>query len=110
MVVIDTVEPNTPYLDLLDDTGRNNDDNITKDNTPNVSMTTSDPNIDFAKLLFADNLKFRIYDRFQTSAKEVLIYDSAQDSAADAITSWLASRRCSRRRRSSRRRCRSCCR
>ena len=45
MVVIDTVEPNTPFLDLIDDTGRNNNDNITKDNTPRVTMTSTDPNI-----------------------------------------------------------------
>jgi hypothetical protein len=85
-IVIDTVEPNTPFLDLLDDTGRHNDDNITKDNTPQASMTTTDPNIALAQLLFTDNLKFRIFDRFQASAAEVLIYDSAQDAAADAVT------------------------
>ena len=34
MVVIDTLEPNTPFLDLLDDTGRSDNDNITQDNTP----------------------------------------------------------------------------
>lgn len=84
MVVIDTVEPNTPFLDLLDDTGRHNDDNITKNNKPSFSMTTTDPNIAFSKLLFTDNFKFRVYDRFQQSAQEVLIYDSAQDPAADA--------------------------
>jgi subtilisin-like proprotein convertase family protein len=83
MVVIDTVEPNTPYLDLLEDTGRSNVDNITKDNTPMVSMTTTDPNVAFSQLLFTDNFKFRIYDRFQNSAQEVLIYDSAQDTNAD---------------------------
>ncbi len=85
MVVIDTVEPNTPFLDLLIDTGRSSVDNITKDNTPDVSMTTTDPNIALAKLLFTDNLKFRIYDRYQSSAQEVLIYDSAQDATADAF-------------------------
>ena len=75
MVVIDTTEPNTPLLDLLDDTGRHDNDNITKDTTPMVSMTTTDTT--FAHLLFTDNLKFRIYDRFENSAQEVLIYDSA---------------------------------
>lgn len=84
MVVIDTVEPNTPYLDLLDDTGRHDNDNITRDTTPMVSMTTTDPNIAFSQLLFTDNLKFRIFDRFENSAQEVLIYDSAQDAVADA--------------------------
>ncbi|HEX2475613.1 MAG TPA: proprotein convertase P-domain-containing protein [Lacipirellulaceae bacterium] len=85
MVVIDTVAPNTPYLDLLDDTGRHDNDNITKDTTPSVSMTTTDPNAALAQLLFTDNLKFRIFDRFENSAQEVLIYDSAQDPAADAF-------------------------
>jgi hypothetical protein len=84
-IVVDTLEPNTPLLDLLDDTGRHNNDNITRDNTPQVSMTTTDPNIALAQLLFTDNLKFRIFDRFQGGAAEVLIYDSAQDPAADAV-------------------------
>jgi subtilisin-like proprotein convertase family protein len=87
MVVIDTTEPNTPLLDLLDDTGRHNNDNITKDTTPMVSMTTTDTT--FAHLLFTDNLKFRIYDRFQNSAQEVVIYDSAQDAVADAFMTPL---------------------
>ncbi|MEX2171963.1 MAG: Ig-like domain-containing protein [Pirellulales bacterium] len=84
-IVIDTVEPNTPFLDLLDDTGRHDNDNITKDTTPGVSMTTTDPNVALAQLLFTDNFKFRIFDRFENSAQEVLIYDSAQDPAADAF-------------------------
>jgi subtilisin-like proprotein convertase family protein len=84
MVVIDTVAPNTPFLDLLDDSGRHDNDNITKDTTPSVSMTTTDPNAALAQLLFTDNLKFRIFDRFENSASEVLIYDSAQDLVADA--------------------------
>ena len=46
------------------DTGRNNDDKITNNNFPLVSMTSTDPNGQFAKLLFTDNLKFRVYDRF----------------------------------------------
>lgn len=82
-VVIDTVSPNTPYLDLLDDTGRNSSDNITKDNTPQVSMTSTDPNVALARMIFEDNLKFRIYDRFESTA-EFLLYDSAFDAIVDA--------------------------
>jgi hypothetical protein len=82
-IVIDKIEPNTPFLDLLSDTGRHDNDNITKDNNPFVSMTSTDPNIQLAQLLFTDNLKFRIFDRFENSAEEVLIYDSAQDPLAD---------------------------
>lgn len=83
--VVDTLDPNTPYLDLLDDTGRHSHDDVTRDNTPQVSMTTTDPNLALSQLLFTDNLKFRIYDRYQDSAQEVLIYDSAQDPVADAV-------------------------
>lgn len=84
MVVIDTVEPNTPLLDLLDDTGRNGNDNVTKDNTPIVSMTSTDPNAAFSKLMYSDNLKFRIFDRFQNNG-EFLLYDSALDAEVDAM-------------------------
>lgn len=93
-IVVDTVEPNTPLLDLLDDTGRHDNDNVTKDNTPRVSMTSTDPNVALAQMLFTDNYKFRIFDRFENGAAEVLIYDSAQDAtafnvdnAADVFTS-----------------------
>ena len=84
MVVIDTVEPNTPFLDLIDDTGRNNNDDITKDNTPQVTMTSTDPNIALAQLMYTDNLKFRIYDRYQNNG-EFLLYDSALDADVDAV-------------------------
>lgn len=91
MVIIDKTAPNTPYLDLLDvsDTGRNNRDNITRNNRPLVSMTTTDPNLPVLQLMYADNFKFRIYDRYENGAQEVLIYDSAQDPLADANTSLL---------------------
>ncbi|MCA9072571.1 MAG: proprotein convertase P-domain-containing protein, partial [Planctomycetaceae bacterium] len=84
-VEIDTLEPNTPLLDLVEtsDTGRNNDDNVTKDNTPDVTLTTTDPNSSL-HTLFTDNLKFRLYDRFEGS-QEFLLYDSALDSAVDAV-------------------------
>jgi hypothetical protein len=83
-IVIDTLEPNTPYLDLVDDTGRHDNDNITKDNTPQVTLTSTDPNINLAQLLFGDNLKFRIYDRFE-GAGEFKLYDSALDTDVDAM-------------------------
>ncbi len=87
-IVIDKVQPNTPLLDLVNDTGENLSDEITMDNTPDVSMTTSDPNIQLAQVLFQDNLKFRIYDRFidpnGTALAEFLLYDSALDAAVDA--------------------------
>jgi len=83
MVVIDKTAPNTPYLDLITDTGRNDHDNITKDNTPLATMTTTDPNVALAQLLFEDNLKFRIYDRYEFNS-EFLLFDSALDPGFDA--------------------------
>ena len=67
-IVVDTVEPEHAVPGPAGRHGPHNNDNITKDNTPRVSMTTTDPNIALAKLLFTDNLKFRIFDRFKSSA------------------------------------------
>ncbi len=74
-IEIDTLQPNTPLLDLVeaDDSGRHNDDNITNVNTPLLSATTHDPNA--ASHLLADNFKYRIYNRLEESV-EVLLYDS----------------------------------
>ena len=77
MVVIDTEAPNTPLLALVGDS-----DNVTANNMPAVTMTSTDPNIAFSELLFQDNLKFRIYDRYENTA-EFLLYDSALDTAED---------------------------
>jgi len=82
-IVIDKEAPNTPFLDLIDDTGRHDHDEVTKENEPVVTMTSSDPNIQLAQVLFDDNLKFRIYDRYENTA-EFLLYDSAADAAEDA--------------------------
>ena len=83
-IEIDTVAPNTPQLDLVDtaDTGHSNDQ-LTLDNTPAVSMTTTDEGI--TNHLFADNFKFRIYDRYE-STQEFLIYDSSVDVALDGMS------------------------
>ena len=78
MVVIDTEAPNTPFLNLVDAYGK-----FVRNNMPEVSMTTHDPGIEFAQLLWQDNLKFRIYDRFENTA-EFLLYDSTIDPDADA--------------------------
>lgn len=82
-IVIDKEAPNTPFLDLIDDTGRHDHDEVTKENEPVVTMTSTDPNIQLAQVLFDDNLKFRIYDRYESTA-EFLLYDSAADAAEDA--------------------------
>ncbi|EMI52798.1 Ig-like domain-containing protein [Rhodopirellula sallentina] len=87
---VDTIQPNTAFLDLVEasDSGRNNDDNVTNDNTPTVTMTSHDENVDLHQVLFQDNFKFRIYDRLESSA-EVLLYDSSTDAGEDANTSLL---------------------
>ncbi len=84
-VVVDKLAPNTPLLDLIDDTGENLADEITSNPMPQFFMTTTDPNIALAETLFTDNLKFRIFDRFENNP-EALLYDSAADAAADNVT------------------------
>ena len=74
-VEIDTLAPNTPFLDLVeaDDSGRHNDDNITNVDSPLFSATTHDPNAGIH--LFAENFKYRIFDRLESS-NEIELYDS----------------------------------
>ena len=75
-VYVDTVLPNTPYLDLTDasDTGRNNQDNLTFDNTPTVT-TTADDVQGAASNAFPHDIRYRIYDRAGTGP-DVLLVDS----------------------------------
>ena len=75
---VDTYQPNTPFLDLVEasDSGRHNDDNITNDNTPTLTMTSHDPNN--ADHIDPLNFIFRIYDR-EEATNEVLLYDSLAD-------------------------------
>ncbi|MHC4399105.1 MAG: Ig-like domain-containing protein, partial [Planctomycetota bacterium] len=75
VIEIDTLAPNTPYLDLreADDSGRHNDDNVTNVVDPWFSATTDDPNA--AAHLIAENLQFRIFDRPEFGP-EVLLFDS----------------------------------
>jgi len=84
LVEIDTYQPNTPFVDLVEasDSGRHDDDNVTNDDTPTVTMTTHDPNLAFHNTFEVDQeyLKFRVFDRFEES-DEILLYDSAADPA-----------------------------
>ncbi len=79
---IDTLAPNLPLLDLVEasDTGRHNDDNITFDNTPTLSMTSEDRTANPAAYnhLIAENFKFRVFDRLEETT-EILLYDSFAD-------------------------------
>lgn len=73
-VTIDTVAPDTPYLDLVDssDTGRNNQDNVTKDNTP--TLTTSADDVQAAGLnLIPHDVRYRIFERDGTGADHLLV-------------------------------------
>jgi hypothetical protein len=73
---VDAVLPNTPYLDLTQasDTGRNNQDNITRDNTPTVTSTVDDVQ-GAATNAFPHDVRYRIYDRPGTGP-DVLLVDS----------------------------------
>ncbi|MGD9723137.1 MAG: Ig-like domain-containing protein [Pirellulales bacterium] len=75
-VYVDTVLPNTPYLDLTDgsDTGRHNQDNVTRDNTPTVTSTIDDVQGGPTNA-FPNDIRYRIYDRPGTGA-DVLLVDS----------------------------------
>ncbi len=84
VIEIDTLTPNTPYLDLVaaSDSGRNDEDNVTNDNTLTVTMTSTDPRQPLH--LFDTNYKFRIFVRPEAAAsgvtgEELLLYDSAVD-------------------------------
>ena len=74
-IEIDTLEPNTPLLDLItsEDSGHSNADEITNVNRPLLSLTTHDPNA--ADHIIGENLKFRVYDRPGDGNSEVLIFD-----------------------------------
>ncbi|MEZ6115739.1 MAG: Ig-like domain-containing protein [Pirellulaceae bacterium] len=93
-IEVDTLQPNTPFLDLLeaDDAGRHNDDNITNADTVAFSATTSDLNDALHQVLFpgGQNLKFRIYVRPE-SGNEVLIYDSTTDASLPDLIDGLTS-------------------
>ena len=89
-IEIDTLAPNTPLLDLIEssDTGRHNDDNITKDNTPSLSATTTDPTATAPapyNHLLGPNLIYRIFDRLENSA-EILRFTSALTASTQEST------------------------
>ena len=75
---IDTLAPNTPFLDLTSqsDTGADRRDEITRQDTLTFNMTTSDPNDD--DHLIPQNLKFRLFLRPENGSEQ-LIYDSSTD-------------------------------
>ena len=82
-VEIDSTQPNTPYLDLLNDTGHAHYDNITGDSELNFNLTTSDPSLpDGSDRASEFNLKYRIYLR-PDAGEERLVYNSVIDPAID---------------------------
>lgn len=83
-VEIDTTPPNIPALDLLDDTGHSDHDNITELISPQFNLTTTDPKLaDGSERASEFNLKYRIYAR-QQGAAETLLYNSVVDGDLDA--------------------------
>ena len=79
-ITIDTVAPNTPFLDLLTDSGRSDADNITNDTTPTLSVTANDTTNGGNNPL-PNDIKYRIYLRPDGNAglDEQLIVDSFAD-------------------------------
>lgn len=75
-VFIDRIAPNTPVLDLIEasDSGRNDTDNITNDNTPTVVTTADDPFVTGSNP-FPNDILYRIFDRLSPNV-EVLLVDS----------------------------------
>ncbi len=75
-VYIDRIAPNTPVLDLIEasDSGRNDTDNITNDNTPTVITTADDPFVTGSNP-FPNDILYRIFDRLSPNV-EVLLVDS----------------------------------
>ncbi len=73
-VTVDTITPDTPYLDLTDasDTGRHNYDNVTNDNTPTVTVTADDVHAAGLNLAPHD-IRYRIFDRFGTGPDTLLV-------------------------------------
>ena len=96
-VEIDTIAPNTPFLDLReeDDTGRHDDDNITREETLVFSATTTDLNNELHLELIpgGQNLKYRVYARPEFGS-EILVYNSATDPGlGDLLDGLTASER-----------------
>lgn len=77
LIEIDTVSPNTPYLDLVsaDDSGRSDEDNVTNVNRMLLSAATHDAG-PVPPHLLDPNLIYRIYVR-QPQGPETLLFDSS---------------------------------
>lgn len=75
-VIIDTVRPNIPLLDLLSDTGADTTDNITSITSPMVSITVNDTPSSTGNL-FPNDILYRLYDRTGL-AEEKLLLDSCE--------------------------------
>jgi hypothetical protein len=74
-LVIDTARPNTPYLDLLNDTGRSDTDNVTQENLLQFLIVGNDT-IDGNGNPAPHDVIYRLYWRPGDAAGEVLVYDS----------------------------------
>ena len=95
VIEIDTLEPNTPFLDLWEefDSGRHNDDNLTSAESLIFSATSSDPRQTEHLIVVPEgqNLNYRLYARPE-SGDELLIYRSSEDTAIDDLLDGLTSK------------------
>ena len=77
-IEVDTVAPNTPLLDVLNDTGHSSRDDITSDTTLTLNMTTEDPESATGRIS-EFNYKYRVFARLEGGG-ETLLYSSVDDS------------------------------
>lgn len=84
---VDTAAPNTPFLDLITDTGRSNADEVTMTNLPTVVMRSNATVTGGVANPFANDVKYRLYVRpdGNINAPETLVYDSFADTG-DFVT------------------------
>ena len=74
-LIVDSTEPNTPYLDLLNDRGHDPFDNITSAGLLNF-LLIGDDTVDGNGNPFPNEIKYRLYWRAGDGLGEVLVYDS----------------------------------
>ena len=81
-IEVDTTPPNTPLLDLLNDSGRDGTDELTQDTELSFNLTTEDPDLPGGRANDF-NLKYRIFLRPEGGG-ETLLYNSVTDTNIDA--------------------------
>lgn len=74
-LIVDTRPPNIPLLRLLTDSGIDPSDNVTRDNTPTITLTIGATVAGGANAR-PNDIRYRVYDRPGDDTGEVLLIDS----------------------------------